>query len=175
MQGSNWSIIVCGHQGSGKSMFAKRMALAYPSKVLYIAPDDNDDLFDDVPDLTDRNVTDARIRKTLWDESLKNGLLNFRDGLLIFDDAPSYWNHWDRFWRHLVTRKRHFNRDILFIMHTPFDFPPKLLPLNNGIYTFPFIDTDRRMKGRLPDGEAFDKVWEEVNRTRKPQYFNIFR
>ena len=173
--GSNFSIIVTGQQGSGKSMFAKRTALLYPKKVLYIAPDDNEDLFDDVPDLSERKQSKSRIMKTVWDDSLKNGLLKFTDGLLIFDDAPAYWNHWDRFWRHLVTRKRHFNRDIIFIMHTPFDFPPKLLPLNNGIYIFPFIDTEKRMKGRLPNGEDFDRAWSEVNRTGKPLYFSIFR
>lgn len=173
MLSENCSIIIVGHQGSGKSLLANRIALAYPRRVLVISPDDRETIFRKYPDLFEK--TDNRIQRVIYEPRLQRGLLKYKDGLLIFDDSAYYLKKINpEFWRELLIRKRQHNRDIIFVCHSIRDFPPQLMQYINGVHILPFIETDKNIKDRIYNWQDFMKVWHEVNQTQIPKYFPIF-
>jgi hypothetical protein len=172
MHSINFSTLVVGFQGSGKTTFSHKLSLAYPRKVLAISPDDRETIFSPYPDLLTDG--DHKIRRAIYQKDMNRGLLRFNNGLLIFDDCRYYVGKHDHFFTQLMIRKRQHNRDMLFVVHSIFDFPPSLMQFINGIYIFPFFDTPERLKGRIYDFPRFEKIWKEVNETKIPKYFPIF-
>lgn len=172
MNSINFSTLVVGYQGSGKTTISHKFALAYPRKVLAVSPDDRETIFSKYPDISSHG--DHKIRKCVYQKELNAGLLKFSNGLVIFDDCRYYVSKHDHFFTQLMIRKRQHNRDMLFIVHSIFDFPPSLMQFINGIYIFPFFDTPERLKGRIYDFPRFENLWNEVNTTKIPKYFPIF-
>ena len=173
MNTSNFSTIVVGHQRCGKTTFAHTFAQAYPRKVLAVSPDDRETIFSPYPDLEEWDAR-SKIKKVVYQKSLNNSLLKFSRGLMIFDDCRYYISKHDEFFAQMLIRKRQHDRDMIFIVHSMFDFPPALMQFINGIYIYPFFDAPERLKGRFWGWDRFEQVWTRVNQTKVPEYFPIF-
>lgn len=173
MDNDNYSVIVVGRQRCGKTTYANRLALAHEGRVLCVQPDDRRDIFSQYPDLFDP-PDESKIRRAIYQPKLDRILDTFSDGLLILDDCARYVKKYDDKWGDLVRRKRQYNKDIIFVVHSLFDFPPNLMQYINGIYVFPFHEPEDRIRGRVENWDEFRKVWSEVNKFGKPKYYYIF-
>lgn len=170
----NFSVLVVGHQGCGKSTYCHKLALAHPRKVLVVSPDDNESIWTPYPDLFQSTSNDEKIRRAIYMKELNYGLVRFSNGLIVFDDCRYYTSKHDQFFVKLMIRKRQHNRDMIFVTHTLHDFPPSLMQFVNGVYLFPFFDTPERLRSRIYDYTRFEQVWNRVNQTKIPEYFPIF-
>ena len=135
-------IIIIGRNGTGKSTFCEKIVKAIKSKSIVVTYNGLPKIWRNYPKIDLRKSKDLRFKRGIkqviaaeYEVSRKRNDLfeliykRFSNGIVVFDDARGYISSNvddDKYFRHLLLDFRHRMLDLIFVVHSPADVPPRV-------------------------------------------------
>jgi hypothetical protein len=173
--------MIIGKQGSGKTTFAKKLALKYPKKVLVIVADDFEPAWKNFPLVEMENVgkLSSGKRRIIYEPENKefiNDLKHrFAGGLIIWDDAKTYFRSQKSIneLENMLIRSRQFNVEHVFMYHGLSTIPGMIWSYLTHLVLFATNDAHVRAKDRTFNYELMIERVNHVNaEAKKNEHFH---
>ena len=134
--------IIVGRNGTGKSTFCEKIVKSINQRTLAVTYNGMPKIWRPYKEVDIRKPKAMEFKKGIrqvvaarYEESAKKNKVfehiytNFRNGVIIWDDCRGYIDasvDRDRYFRQLILDFRHKMLDMIFVVHSPSDVPPRL-------------------------------------------------
>lgn len=172
--------IVIGRNGTGKSTFCEKIVKGIGARALAVTYNGMPKIWRPYPevDITHKKkmTFPKGIRQVIagrYEEGRnKNRVFehiyrNYRDGMIIWDDCRGYINSAvddNKYFRQLLLDFRHRMLDIIFVVHSPADVPPRVWGFTSTVWVGATDALVNKSQVRTSSADRIIKTQEEVNR-----------
>jgi hypothetical protein len=172
--------IIIGRNGTGKSTFCEKIIKGMGQRALAVTYNGMPKIWRPYREANIRNAKEMAFKKGIrqviaarYEESRhKNDVFehiyrNYHDGIIVWDDCRGYIHSAvdnNQYFRQLLLDFRHRMLDMIFVVHSPADVPPRVWGFASTIWVGATDALVNKSQVRTASADRIIQVQEKVNR-----------